>query len=307
MPDWLNRENTFMVISLAIAGLFGWGFFTVAGIPPTKVSDNWQLLFVFMIFLIIPFAQKLHFQFFSFEARIAEVRKEVGETNDKVIDVREDVRHMIAQQNALSASVQSMKHQAVTVNNYERPPQEQVEAAAAEVANVDPLESDASPHLRELTPEDKLLKAIFGDVEGKTAGDFVKDLRLADLFVDMEDINELRKINMSEQVAILRIRVERELKRLLKPHAKEIAVGTRFRGLKLPASQLVSAVMNYHQELTGQRDSFDVFFRIANAASHADEIPYKDLETAVYLGERLLSLLSKVEPSESNSPELPFD
>lgn len=304
----MNRENTFIVISLAIAGLFGWGFFTIAGIPPTKVGDNWQLLLVFMIFLIIPFAKRLDFfQFFSFEARIAEVRKEVGETKANVADVREDVRHVIAQQNALSASVQSMNHQAVTVNNYERPPQEQVEAAAAEVANVDPVAFEASLHLGDLTPEDKLLKAIFGDVEGRTAGDFVKDLRLADLFVDMEDINELRKINMSEQVAILRIRVERELKRLLRPHTKEITAGTRFRGLKLPAGQLVGAVMNYHQELTGQRDSFEVFFRIANAASHADEVPYKDLETVIYLGERLLSLLSKIDPGESNTPELPLD
>ncbi|MGV1768143.1 hypothetical protein [Rhizobium rhizogenes] len=68
MPEWVNRENIFMVISFAMAAIFGWGFFTNAGLPPTKVGDSWQLLLIFMIFLILPFAKKLDFfQFFSFE------------------------------------------------------------------------------------------------------------------------------------------------------------------------------------------------------------------------------------------------
>jgi|GEM_PF-3937265 len=292
MLKWLNRENTFMVISLAIAGLFGWGFFSVAGLPPTKVGENWQLLIVFMIFLIIPFAKKLDFfQFFSFEAKIAEVRKEVGETKAKVADVREDVRHVIAQQNALSASVQSMNHQAVTVNNYERPPQEQVEAAAAEVADVDPVNPiDSSSPSSGLSVDDKVLRAIFGDSDNVETGNQNRTVQLADLFSEMEDINELRKISMGEQVAVLRIRVEREIKRLLKPHSKEIAMAWRFRGLKLPTPHLLKVAMDYYPDLQGQRESFDVFFRIANAATHSDDVPYKDLDTAIFLGQRLLSV-----------------
>lgn len=302
MPEWFNRENAFMVISLIIAALFGWGFFDVAGLPPTRVGENWQLLLIFMIFLIIPFAKKLDFfQFFSFEAKLAEVQKEVGETKEKISDVREDVRHVIAQQNALSASVQSMNHQAVTVNNYDRPAQEQVEAATAEVADIEPVELAESGSLPGgLSPEDRLIQAIFGDSEQPHTSNVNRHSQLADLFVDIEDINELRKINMSERVAVLRIRVERELKRLLKPHSRENWPGSRLaRRASMSTRELIKAAMDFHPELTEQRDSFDVFFRIANAAIHADEVPYRDLDTAIYLGERLLGLLTKIPPLSS--------
>lgn len=306
----MTKDNLFMTISLLIAALFGWGFLTLAGFPPVRVQENWISLIVTLIFFTLPFAKKLDFfQFFSFEAKIAEVKKEVGETKEKVADVREDVRHVIAQQNALSASVQSMNTQAVTVNNYDRPPQEQVEAAAAEVAGVEPLDPiPVDPILAGLSPEDKLLSAIFGDRERTEAANINRTNSLAELFVDINDINEIRKIQISERVAILRLRVERELKRLLKPHAKSITMnGRTVKRLNLPYREMVTAAMGFHPELTGQRDSFDVFFRIASAAAHADEVPYSDLETATYLGERLLGLISKIEAHPSDDPELSLE
>lgn len=310
MLKWFSRENTFTVISLALAALFGWGFFTVAGLPPVEVGDSWQLLVIFMIFFIMPFAKKLDFfQFFSFEAKIAEVRKEVGETKERVSDVREDVRHVIAQQNALSASVQSMNHQAVTVNNYDRPLQEQVEAATAEVADVEPVQAtDTDPQLSDMSPEDELLRAVLGNREDATLTDPNRYSRLADLFVDIEDLNEVRKINMSERVAVLRIRVERELKRLVRPRANEIS-GIKHlpRRFPMPTRELIKAAMELYPNLSGQRDSFDVFFRIANAAVHADEVPSKDLDTAIYLGERLLSILTKIQAEDHFDPELPLN
>jgi len=301
MPEWLNRDNVFAGISLFIAALFGWGFFKVAGFPPERVGQNWPHLIVFMIFLIIPFAKKLDFfQFFSFEAKIAEVKKEVGETKEKVSDVREDVRHVIAQQNALSASVQSMNHQAVTVNNYERIPQSQLQAATEQVAGVEPVEQ-TDPLIKALSSEDQLMQAIFSDREELDPRNIDERKQLADLFLDFDDVNEVRKINLSERAAILRIRIERELKRLLRYDKKDT-----FRGIKngrpVSGRTLVSAVTQVYPRLNMQRESFDVFFRIANAAVHADEVPYKDLEAAVYLGERLLGLLTKIvfpEPSET--------
>lgn len=309
VPSWINRDNLFTIVALSLAVMFGWGFFSVAGIPPTNVKDYWQLLVVFMFFLIIPFAKKLDFfQLLSFEAKISELRKDIGDTREKVSDVREDVRYLISQQNALSASVQSINSQAVTVNNYERPPPELLASATAELADVQPVDPfPADPLLAGLSPEDKLLSAIFGKREPSdpASSDSAKSLR--DLFVDIEDINQVRRINVSEQVAILRIRVERELKRLLKPHAESLAIGSRIvRRLSMSYRDMVTAAIKIYPDLNGQRDSFDVFFRIANAAVHADEVPMSDLETAVYLGERLLGLLTKLEAPHPEDPQLPF-
>lgn len=291
MPTWVNRENLFTAVSLGVAAMLGWGFFSAAGVPPTKIAENWQALVAFMVFLILPFAKKLDFfQFFSFEAKIAEVRKEVGETKEKVADVREDVRHVIAQQNALSASVHSMNHQAVTVNNYDRPAQAQVEAATAEVADVEPVETD--PILKGPSPEDKLLYAIFG---ARDENDVAEDASsLVAHFVSIDDLNEVRKINTSEKVAILRIRVERELKRLLEPHANNFEQRVKFSGrtVGIPTTELVRRATSLYPSLKSQRESFSVFFRIAGSAIHADEIPNEDLDTAIYLGERLLALLA---------------
>lgn len=71
--------------------------------------------------------------------------------------------------------------------------------------------------------------------------------------------------------------------------------------------ELVKVAMGLYPELSGQRDSFDVFFRIASAAIHADELPNKDLDTAIYLGERLLGLLTKIQAHDALDPELPLD
>lgn len=237
------------------------------------------------------------FQFFSFEAKIAEVRKEVGETKEKVADVREDVRYVIAQQNALSASVKSINTQAVTVN-YDRPAQEQVDAAAAEVAGVEPVEpAESDPLFSGFAPEDKLMQAIFGGRDEIATNNLGRS-QLADLFVDFEAINEVRKINKSERVAILRIRIERELKNLLKVSMGDLSKGSQNVRRPIPMRELVKAATNLHPELSGQRESFDVFYRIASAAIHADEVPAKDLDTAIYLGERLLGLLTKIAPQD---------
>lgn len=306
----MKKDDIFTVLSLLISTLFGWGFLTEAGFPPVRIQENWISLTVTLMFFTLPFAKKLDFfRFFSFEAQIAEVKKEVGDTKEKVADVREDVRHVIAQQNALSASVQSMNTQAVTVNNYDRPPQEQVEAAAAEVAGVEPLDSIVvDPILSGLSPEDELLNAILGDRERPEAAGSSRAKSIAELFVDINDINEIRKIQISERVAILRLRVERELKRLLKPHAESTTMkGRSVKRLNLSYREMVAATMGLHPELTGQRDSFDVFFRIASAAVHADEVPYSDLETAIYLGERLLGLVSRIEAHPSDDPKLPLE
>lgn len=304
----MKKENLFPTLSLLIAALFGWGFLDQAGVPPVRIQENWISLVVTLIFFILPFARKLDFfQFFSFEAKIAEVKKEVEETKEKVADIRVDVRHVIAQQSVLSAAVQSMNTQAVTVNNYDRPPQKQVEAAAAEVAEVEPVDPIATdPLAAELSPEDKLLNAIFGDGERPDASNINRTRSLADLFADITEISEIRKIQISEQVAILRLRVERELKRLLKPHVNMITMNGRpVKRLNLPYREMVSSAMRVHPELTGQRESFDVFFRIASAAAHADEVPYSDLETAIYLGERLLGVVSKIEVRPSDNPGSP--
>jgi hypothetical protein len=309
----MTKEDVFTTISLLIAALFGWGFLTQAGFPPVRIQGNEVSLVITLIFFILPFAKKLDFfQFFSFEAKIAEVKKEVGETKGKVADVREDVRHVIAQQNALSASVQSMNTQAVTVNNYDRPRQEQVEAAAAEVAGVEPLDPiPADPIISGLSADDKLINAIFGDRDRPESANSDRTQSIADLFIDINDINdinEIRRIQISERVAILRLRVDRELKRLLKPHAGSITRNGRLvKRMNLPYGEMVAAAMGFHPELTGQRDSFNVFFRIATAAAHADEVPYSDLETAIYLGERLLGLVSRIEEDPSDDPKLPLE
>lgn len=301
MPSWFNRESIFMALSLIVAGSFGWGFFTVAGFPPTTVGDSWQLLLIFMIFLIIPFAKKLDFfQFFSFEAKIAEIQKEVVENTKKVSDVREDVRHMIAQQNALSASVHSMNHQAVTVNNYERPPQSQVEAAKSQVEDVPPLAPTEEDNQLVRLSDEAIFRAIFGSQESTEKAISDHNFRFADTFVNWEDVSQLIKINMSERVALLRIRVEKELRRLLKPHITDISPdGLSIRRRPMSARDLVKSAVGLHEELAGQSESFDVFFRIANAAVHADEVPSSDLDTAIYLGERLLGLLTKIQTSVS--------
>lgn len=294
MPKWPTREWIFTLLSLSVSGVFGWGFFTVAGLPPTTVGESWPLLLMFVVFFTMPFAKKLDlFQFISFEAKISEVRREVEETKGKVSDIREDVRHVIAQQNAISASFLSMNQQAVTVNNYDRPPQEQLEVAAAQVANVEPIVAgETDPLLKELSQEKKLLQAIFGNwVAPKAASD--DGVAYADLLVDIDDFNELRKISMSESVAVLRIRIERELKRLMRGADLDAGGSQRH---PLSAREMIRHATRLYPNLAGQSESFDVFFRIANAAVHADDVPKKDLDTALYLGERLLSLLTKIAP-----------
>ncbi|WLD96031.1 hypothetical protein PX860_10675 [Agrobacterium leguminum] len=285
---YFSRENIFAVLSLFLATIFAWGFFSEAGFPPTRVAQNWQLLVVFMIFLILPFAKKLDFfQFFSFEAKIDAVRSEVGDAKQKVAEIREDVRHVIAQQNALSASIQANNHQAVTVNNYDRPRKEEVFAATAEVADVEPVTTAQDPSLEGQTSDDKLLEAIFGTRDPDISDGVGRYERIADLFHNIDELNAIRKISLSERVAILRVRVEREIRRL-----------ARNRGIKerqMPAFELVRNVSRMYSELLGQRESFDIFFRIANAAVHGEDVPSEDLNTAIFLGERLLGLLTKIE------------
>lgn len=264
MPGWINREYVFTAISLAIAAIFGWGFFSVAGIPPIKINENWSLLVIFIFFLIIPFAQKVDFfQLFSFEAKISEVKKEVIEAKAKVADVREDVRHIIAQQNSLSASIQSMNHQAVTINNYDRPRDDQVEAATAELADVNPVEFTGP-------------KAF-------------------------------EKLNLSEQVALLRVRVERELRRLYEPYRENESLYNQFpHRPHAPLPAIVRILSDLHPSLRGHTKSFSVFFRIANAAVHSYQVPSEDLHTAIYLGERLLGLLTDIKEDPPLEPELPL-
>ena len=296
---WINGQRTFTAIALAMASLFAWGFFSQAGLPPTQVEKSWMILAFFLIFFLLPFAKRLDFfQFFTFEAKIEQVRKEVSEAGEKIADVKGDIRHVIAQQNALSATFQSLQNQAVTVNNnYSGVTQQQAEVAVAAVEDVEPVElPEADPLWKELSDEELFqeFSRITSDIDINSSD---RTMKLADLFSNSDNYRELRRINLSESAALLRIRIEGELKRLIRPHA-EASRNALFRAIRFSQRVLLKNAMEYHPELAKQRESFEVFFRIANLAIHADEVSVDDLETAIYLGQRLLGLLKKTEPVE---------
>lgn len=292
MKKHLTRENAFLGICLIFAVVFGWGFFSKAGFPPTRVAANWQLLLVFMVFIILPFAKKVDFfQFLSFEAKIDEVRREVSDAKQKVTDVRDDVRHVISQQNTLSASIQSINNHASTVNIYDRPGREELDAAKKSLSDVEPSDDTPTDQLSGPLTDEKLFKVIFG--EDYTSTDPVQSsgAKIAEFYSDIDGFNLLRKIKLSEHVAILRIRIERELRRLTK-NLLTYSSSVRHQSIR-PITTM--AMKYYPDHLSDQFESFNVFFRIANAAVHAEDVPLEDLETAIFLGERLLSLLQSID------------
>lgn len=293
MKQYITRENALLLICLIFAAIFGWGFFSKAGFPPTRVSGNWQSLLVFMVLLIIPFAKKFDlFQVFSFEAKIDEVRKEVSEARKTVDDVKGDVRHIIAQQNMLSNSLQTISNQRVTVNNnYSRPPQDQVDAAQESLADVPPPDAPFSGDPDLALTDEKLFKIIFGQTATQDSTFHLDPHQLSDLYRDIGEFNNLRRLNLSERVGLLRMRVEKEIRRLAQP----IQVANRDAWHRHSVRNLVHLLRKYHpEELADQSDSFDVFFRIANAAVHSEDVPFSDLEVALNLGERLVVLLSGI-------------
>lgn len=298
MLSFFTRDNFFTVLSLILAFVFGWGFFSVAGFPPTHVADNLPSLLVFLLFSILPFAQKLAlFNFLTFEARLSQVHEEVEETKEKVSEIKLDLRHVVTQQQVLSTAVQSISNQAVTVNNnYDRPAQAQLEAAVEEVEDIEPVElPDAGRISADLTSDNKLLEAIFGrpyDLKPEGSEDPPK---LADLYRTVGQVNEVLKMALVEQVAVLRIHIEGELKRiLLSSFSFSSSDPANTRNIRKPQRIMVKEVALLFPEIERHTESFDVFFRIANAAIHADDVPFEDLQTAAHLGGRLLSVLQKI-------------
>ncbi|MGP4690302.1 hypothetical protein [Agrobacterium cavarae] len=291
MKRLFTRENGFLGLSLSFAAIFGWGFFQKAGFPPTQIEANWPSLTVFLLFLILPFAKKLDFfQFLSFEAKIDEVRREVGDAKQKVSDIRDDVRYIMAQQNNLSASLQANNKLSNTLNFYDRPRREEFDAAARSLSDVVPNEETATDTLSGPTAEEKLLKAIFGENRNLSDSAGNTGPSLSELFTDLDTVNMLRKIRLSENVAILRVRIERELRRLVKPLKVDVN-----RAHNQSIRSLTNIAMKYYpNQLGDQFESFNVFFKIANAAVHSEDVPPEDLDTAIFLGERLLALLQSI-------------
>lgn len=295
MIKLFTRENVFTVISLFIAVIFAWGFFVKAGFPPTRAAGNWQLLTVFVIFVILPFAKKLDvFQFLTFEAKIDEVRREVDNASKKVTDVKDDLRHLISLQNNLANTVRVMSTQSNTFNlGYPgQPKEDEVDAATRSLSDVNPDASAAAGFSKSLSDEE-ILKAIMAGSDGKQRTE--KKESLSSLFQDFEQINAVRKLRLSEHVGILRIRVERELRRLVD--------GLKVYPTPRNARSLVQIVMKYYaDQLADQYRSFDVFFRIANAAVHGEDVPTEDLDVATNLGERLVALLNGIQATNDDLP-----
>lgn len=288
MISWFTRARIFTICCIAIAALFGWGFIEEAGLPPKNLDKHWHPLIVFLIFFLLPFAKKIDFfQLFSFEANFAEVKKEIHETNHKVSDIREDIRYVISQQNALSASVQSNNQQQVNVH-YDSPPAEQAKAALEAVANVEPAAIDPSA----LTDRE-----LINIILQKPASDDGLDIKLQEVWGNLGDFKDLQKLNLSEQVVLLRVRVEAGLRRVVEPYAEFSQAKNR---KHIPFRYLLSLAADRYPEINNARDSFEVFYRIASQAAHAAEVPTYDLETAIFLGSRLEGILSNLVTRRDN-------
>jgi hypothetical protein len=284
---WFNHERSFTIVSLVMAVVFAWGFFQTAGFPPVRIEKGWPTLLFFLVFFLLPFAKKVDFfQFFSFEAKLSEVKKEVSDQTGKLEGVQTDLRHIITQQNALTASFQSLQQQAVTVNNnYPGVTPQQAEDAKEAVAGVEPDPAELQ--------QDEALQSVLQSVWAKyeLGVPHVQSAQnLSDMLASLDSVRELRQLNASEQAALLRVRVEAEIKRLLAPHFESDPQGRR-----AGYNQLLKLLFMIYPELKDQAKSFTVFYRIASAAIHADEIPYRDLQDSIYIGQRLLTLLLKTE------------
>ncbi len=285
-----TRRNTFTACCLAIAGVFGLGFFQQAGVPPTSLKDHWPLLAVFLIFFLLPFSKKVDFfQFFSFEADLAAVKKEVGETNKVVASVQDDIRHVINLQNALSVSVKSQNNN--TIHLYDRPGSAQVDAAVEEVKDVAPVGiEDAPPQEGEgelpafvIDTMRAARETMYSEPREGSWHEYLSSRTNDDIAVEAK---------FRASLEVYRAAIHDELRRLLTP----ILSGTpQNRDGKIPSLLLFRKATRIYPELLGVHESFDVFMKISAATYRGRVVPLSDLKTADWLGSRVLNILKKLE------------
>lgn len=265
------RDKIFWVISSAGALYTGIGFICAAGWPP-RVGDNWPLLVLFLLFFLVPFAKKLDiFQFLSFEAKVDEVKAKVEAADDSVKEagasirvLQQDVRHVLTQQQHLTASIQSQVH----IHNHYTPAQ--LAIATQEVSDVLP------------TP------TIVGQADIAEADDTMSATATV-----TEQIGQLT-ISPKERLVILRMKMEAELRRLLHRKAK---LPTDRRDIKyLTSRSIVELALERFPDLESYEESFDVFFQVSNATAHGAEVPPSDVDQAINIGERLMTVLLKRDP-----------
>ena len=106
------KANLFSLLSRAIAVYFAWALHLHVGFPPTKslTPTSTIYLFLFVFFLILPFAQRFRFgRFIEFEAKVDQVQAEVRE-------VRTETRELVSTVSAVTSAISASINQNVVVN-----------------------------------------------------------------------------------------------------------------------------------------------------------------------------------------------
>jgi hypothetical protein len=260
-----HLERLWPYLCMIVAAYFGLAFLVSAGWPPITAKEHWILLAMFVLFAFVPFVKEIDvFQLISIKRDIKEVKDEVGDAKEKVAEVREQMRQIMNSQQTLVSSVQTMtvsSQRNETHVHYDSPTPNQVQLAEKAVARVPP-----------------------------TPIEFVEKIKPDDPTVTNDNVDEAMLALMSDSVALLRMKVEKEMKDLARKAGYSQAYPIN------RASLVRFLVENNHLKGSGLdslQDAVNVFFRIANGVVHGDEVPFDDMEHAKYLGERLLTIFTE--------------
>lgn len=284
-----DRDKVFFFSSLAISAYFARAFVSVAGEPPTNIEKAWPYFIFFLIFFLLPFAKKLDFfQFFSFEAKIAEVQKEVEDTNKKVSNVQDDIRHVISQQQTLSASIQATNNHTSNIHLYTR---EQVGAAVEQAIGAAPVSIE---NAQKKEDEDDL--PLFVIETMRTASDATYSEQDEETKLDYLSSKSHDQIatetKLRASLHYHRAAIRDELDRLMAPF---LSAQSRNRNGRLPTFLLFRKAIRNYPSLHEVNKTFDVFMRISAATFRDRVVPVSHMETADWLGKRLLMVLKKLE------------
>jgi hypothetical protein len=281
-------DRVFPWLCLAIAAFFGFTLLKAAGFPPINAKDHWLLLAMFVLFVLIPFVKEIDlFQLVSIKRDIKEVKEDVGDAKEKVADLRHDMRQMLSAQQTLMSNVQTMavsSQRNETHVHYDSPTPNQVEIAEKAVESVPPTVIEFPTearlkHARDLAAENAEAKA-----------DAVEKIKTHYPELNPDEIDEAISELTSDSVAVLRMKVEKEMKNF----AKKVGYPQAY---PINRAHLVRfLVENNHLKGSGLEsleDAVNVFFRIANGVVHGEKVPLVDMEHAKYLGERLITIFTE--------------
>lgn len=96
-----SLNNWFVGACWVVAAYFAAAFCATVKFPPIGITEdgNWVMLVMFLIFFVLPFAQKLEiFQFLTFEGKLEQIKDDVNEA-------KEQIRHIQSLHANLSNSV----------------------------------------------------------------------------------------------------------------------------------------------------------------------------------------------------------